>query len=143
MLSQDGGFTPVAGMCAIINEDSLNTPSYKVWIRIAVLGDMLELGSHSRRLHADLAAPLAASNVDLVLLAGEEMRALAENPPADRELHHHDSLERLQAALLKILEPGDAVMIKSSNGIGFSKLVEAVLKKYPETAAVSQIKATT
>jgi UDP-N-acetylmuramoyl-tripeptide--D-alanyl-D-alanine ligase len=110
--------------------------------RIAVLGDMLELGSHSQRLHADLSNVLAGSRTDIALLAGEEMRALADNPPPECELHYHDSLASLQAALFKMLAPGDAVMIKSSKSVGFSKLVEAVLDKYPQTGQAAPQKAT-
>ncbi|MFN4272769.1 MAG: UDP-N-acetylmuramoylalanyl-D-glutamyl-2,6-diaminopimelate--D-alanyl-D-alanine ligase [Aliihoeflea sp.] len=106
--------------------------------RIAVLGDMLELGKHSQRLHADLADLVAASKADLVLLAGEEMRALAANAPAGRDLTHFETIAALEAALLKAVGPGDVVMVKSSNGICFSKLVEALLKKYPEAGAVSR-----
>ena len=46
--------------------------------RIAVLGDMLELGEHAPKLHAGLAGLIKGKNIDLVLLAGPEMKALAE-----------------------------------------------------------------
>jgi UDP-N-acetylmuramoyl-tripeptide--D-alanyl-D-alanine ligase len=48
---------------------------------IAVLGDMLELGRHSKKLHAELAAPIQAAKIDKVLMAGIEMQALAEALP--------------------------------------------------------------
>lgn len=106
--------------------------------RIAVLGDMLELGIHSQKLHAELAQLIAGSQIDLVLLAGEEMRALAEAAPEGREVRHFVSLGDLEQALNQAVGPGDAVMIKSSNGIGFSKLVAAMLKFYPEAKSATR-----
>ncbi len=102
--------------------------------RIAVLGDMLELGEHSRDLHAGLAEAIEASSADIVMLAGREMTALAEKLPGERATHF-GSIEELRDALLTLLQPGDAVMIKSSNGVGFGRLVDAVMEKYPVTAA--------
>ena len=98
--------------------------------RIAVLGDMLELGSHAARMHAGLADFVAEAGVDLVMMAGPEMKALAQKLPAEQAAEHFETVDALKAALLAGIAPGDAVMIKSSNAIGFSAVVEAVLKKY-------------
>lgn len=106
--------------------------------RIAVLGDMLELGKHSQKLHAELSQVIAGSKADLVLLAGEEMRALAEAAPEGYDIRHFPSLDELEQTLGKAIGPGDAVMIKSSNGIGFSKLVAGMLKHYPETRTAAR-----
>ncbi|MCT7375009.1 UDP-N-acetylmuramoylalanyl-D-glutamyl-2,6-diaminopimelate--D-alanyl-D-alanine ligase [Chelativorans salis] len=99
--------------------------------RIAVLGDMLELGPHSAKLHAALADLIAASNVDLLFLGGTEMKALADSPPAGLTVEYREDAERLTPLLIEAVRPGDALMIKSSKGIGFSKLVEALLKQFP------------
>ena len=99
--------------------------------RIAVLGDMLELGSFSRKLHAELQGPIEAAATDIVLLGGPEMAALEEALPQSLEHRHEQSVEALKPILLDTVRAGDAVMIKSSNGIGFSMLVTALLDKYP------------
>jgi len=104
--------------------------------RIAVLGDMLELGVHSEKLHTALGDIIAATRTDVLLLAGTEMKALADNPPAGRLVEYRPSVEELQSLLFEVLRPGDTVMIKSSKGIGFSRLVDALLKTYP--AAVDE-----
>jgi UDP-N-acetylmuramoyl-tripeptide--D-alanyl-D-alanine ligase len=54
--------------------------------RIAVLGDMLELGEHSRELHTKLAGPLQASGIDQLYLAGPEIKVLAEAVPDDMDV---------------------------------------------------------
>ena len=99
--------------------------------RIAVLGDMLELGQHSAKFHTALAQNVVAAEPDIVLLAGKETAALAAAlPPAIRSEYREDT-DALKPLLLKMLKGGDTVMIKSSNGVGFSRLVEAVTEKFP------------
>jgi UDP-N-acetylmuramoyl-tripeptide--D-alanyl-D-alanine ligase len=99
--------------------------------RIAVLGDMLELGVHSAKLHAGLAGMIEPTRIDLVFLGGPEMAGLAAALPADKVAAHAATVDALKPILLAALKPGDAVMIKSSKGIGFSKLVDALLKQFP------------
>lgn len=99
--------------------------------RIAVLGDMLELGSDSQKLHEALAEPIAAAHPDMVFLSGGEMKALANKLPKEIFVEHRERPEELQQLVLGIVRAGDAVMIKSSKSIGFSKIVDAFLKIYP------------
>jgi UDP-N-acetylmuramoyl-tripeptide--D-alanyl-D-alanine ligase len=101
--------------------------------RIAVLGDMLELGEHSARLHAGLAEFI--SGVDAVFMAGPEMKVLAQQLPASLKAEYRPNVEGLQALILETVKPGDAVMVKSSNGIGFSRIVDELTKKFPAAAS--------
>lgn len=103
--------------------------------RIAVLGDMLELGDHSAKLHAALAELIVGTGTNTVFLGGPEMRALADILPDEIAAEYRAGAEELKPLLLSGLKAGDVVMIKSSKGIGFSKLVEALLGKYPAEAA--------
>lgn len=103
--------------------------------RIAVLGDMLELGEHSAKLHAALADLIVGTETRKVFLGGPEMRALADILPDEIEADYRAGAEDLKPVLLSALKPGDVVMIKSSKGIGFSKLVDALLGKFPAEAA--------
>ena len=102
--------------------------------RVAVLGDMLELGQQSQKLHAALAEPVTEAGADLVLLAGPEMQSLAAALPAGTAVTLKGTAEELKPVLFEALKPGDVVMVKSSKGIGFSKLVDALLKKFPTEA---------
>jgi len=110
------------------------TPVAEGGRRIAVLGDMLELGSHSAKLHAALAEPVKQGGADLVLLAGPEMKALADALPEGIAHDYRADVEALKPVLLDAVRPGDAVMVKSSKGIGFSKLVDALVARYPAHA---------
>lgn len=102
--------------------------------RIAVLGDMLELGNHSAKLHAALAEVLRQTRTDLVFLAGPEMKALANTLPSSLMADYRAGAEELKPVLFDALRPGDTVMVKSSKGIGFSKLVDALVNQFPAEA---------
>ncbi len=98
--------------------------------RIAVLGDMRELGEHSAKLHAALAAPIVEEKVDLVLLSGPDMKALAAKLPEEVRHLHFEGMDELGRALFDNLRGGDAVMVKASNSLGFSALVDALTRKF-------------
>ncbi len=105
--------------------------------RVAVLGDMLELGKDATGLHAGLAEPLKEAGVDLVYTCGTNMAALHEAlPKALRGGHAADagSLAPLVAAGLR---PGDTVLVKGSQGSRMAQLIEALesLEHTPPRAA--------
>jgi UDP-N-acetylmuramoyl-tripeptide--D-alanyl-D-alanine ligase len=107
--------------------------------RIAVLGDMLELGDHSAKLHAALADLIVGTETHTVFLGGPEMQALARALPPEVTTEYRAGVEELKPLLLAALKPGDVVMVKSSKGIGFAKLVDALLGKFPaQSTANSQ-----
>ncbi|MGR9171664.1 UDP-N-acetylmuramoylalanyl-D-glutamyl-2,6-diaminopimelate--D-alanyl-D-alanine ligase [Rhizobium sp. KDH_Rht_773_N] len=99
--------------------------------RIAVLGDMLEMGEFAPQVHADLAGPLLAAGLEHVWLAGPEMVALKESLPDSVAVEHREKTEELLEFVLNSVAPGDVLMVKSSLGIGFGKIVAALLDKYP------------
>jgi UDP-N-acetylmuramoyl-tripeptide--D-alanyl-D-alanine ligase len=94
--------------------------------RIAVLGPMRELGEHGPALHAGLAEPVRAAQVDVALLVGEDMKPLADALGGDVDVKHVGSVDAATDALMALLRPGDAVLVKASNSIGLARLVEAV-----------------
>jgi len=95
--------------------------------RIAVLGDMLELGPTGPELHASLAALIAAHRIDLVFTAGPLMAALDRAlPPAVRG-GHAESAEALAPLVAEAVKPGDVVAVKGSLGSRMGKVVEALL----------------
>ena len=102
--------------------------------RIAVLGDMLELGDHAAKLHAGLAELIKGKHIDLLLLAGPEMSALAEKLAGGPKIEYRANVDELKPVLLDTVRAGDTVMIKSSKGVGFSKLVDALINTFPAQA---------
>jgi UDP-N-acetylmuramoyl-tripeptide--D-alanyl-D-alanine ligase len=94
--------------------------------RIAVLGDMLELGKDAGNMHADLALPLKAANVDLVYTCGKHMKKLYENLPANQRGEHKETSHELASIVPDVLTPGDVVMVKGSLGSKMGLVVEAL-----------------
>ncbi len=94
--------------------------------RVAVLGDMLELGDQSRALHAGLHAMIAESGVDLVFTAGPHMETLYDALPAGLRGGHEADAASLAANLPGKLGSGDVVMVKGSNGSRMTDVVAAI-----------------
>ncbi|HZS42517.1 MAG TPA: UDP-N-acetylmuramoyl-tripeptide--D-alanyl-D-alanine ligase [Polyangia bacterium] len=100
--------------------------------RVAVLGDMLELGPDAPRLHAELGA-YAAARVDQLIAFGPLSRALAdaarERLGADRVLHTddpHDAAERALAAS----GPGDVILVKASRGMRLERVIDLIVGSF-------------
>jgi UDP-N-acetylmuramoyl-tripeptide--D-alanyl-D-alanine ligase len=103
--------------------------------RIAVLGDMLELGAEAGRLHAALASDLAGARVDLLFCAGPLMRGLFESaPPAIRGSWAERSAD-LQQAVFDAARGGDVVMVKGSNGSAMGPIVAALRAHFSQSPA--------
>ncbi|WP_105370068.1 UDP-N-acetylmuramoylalanyl-D-glutamyl-2,6-diaminopimelate--D-alanyl-D-alanine ligase [Neorhizobium huautlense] len=99
--------------------------------RIAVLGDMLEMGEFSAAVHEELAGPLLAAGIEHVWLAGPEMAALRDALPESVEVQYYEKTADLADFVVRSVIPGDVVMVKSSLGLGFGKIVAALLDNYP------------
>ncbi len=96
--------------------------------RVAVLGEMRELGAGADGYHAALAAPLLAAGVDLALLVGEGMAPLAAALEAQMlerrvDLVHVADAGAAERALGARLAAGDVVLVKGSNAVGLGALV--------------------
>ncbi|MGR4841835.1 UDP-N-acetylmuramoylalanyl-D-glutamyl-2,6-diaminopimelate--D-alanyl-D-alanine ligase [Rhizobium sp. LARHSG275] len=102
--------------------------------RIAVLGDMLEMGDYAQKVHTDLAVPLLAAGIEHVWLAGAEMATLKESLPESVHVEYRENTSELTDYVLNSVAPGDVLMVKSSLGIGFGKIVAALLDKFPPFA---------
>jgi len=96
--------------------------------KLAVLGDMLEMGEAGIVHHAALAGPIQANNVDLVFASGMQMKALWEVlPPRTRGAWAENSTA-LAPQLLAAVRAGDTVLVKGSNGARMSAIIEALRK---------------
>jgi UDP-N-acetylmuramoyl-tripeptide--D-alanyl-D-alanine ligase len=94
--------------------------------RIAVLGDMLELGPTAPQLHASLSAALQAEGVDVVFACGPLMQNLWDALDTKQKGHYAPNSDELASQLPREIAAGDAVMVKGSNGIKMIKVVEAL-----------------
>jgi len=98
--------------------------------RVAVLGDMLELGPEGPKLHQELAQAVDGAGVDVVFACGELMASLFQALPAGRQGAYAKSSEELEPELLEGVGPGDIIMIKGSLGSRMGPLVEALRRRF-------------
>ncbi len=104
--------------------------------RIAVLGDMLELGKFSQREHERI-GELVPQCADILLTLGIRARKIAEAALAhglsEKHIYQYDDVARAGRELQTLLEPGDVVLVKASQGIRAERVVEEVMQE-PERA---------
>ncbi|WP_294300328.1 UDP-N-acetylmuramoyl-tripeptide--D-alanyl-D-alanine ligase [uncultured Sphingomonas sp.] len=94
--------------------------------RIAVLGGMRELGDDSAAYHAALVEPIDEAGISHAILVGAEMVPLARALEGRVDFVHVPDAAAAKVRLIDVLAPGDAVLIKGSNGIGLSAVVAAL-----------------
>jgi len=98
--------------------------------RIAVLGDMGELGPDERALHREVGEYAAECGLDALFLCGELSKEIMEGAKADKNLliRHFPDREALISALLEYVQEGDTVLVKASHFMQYSAVVEALSK---------------
>lgn len=98
--------------------------------RIAVLGDMLELGETSGQLHRELAGPVRDNHIDLVFTVGDDIAILGEELGKPVHGGHFADWESVLAKLSRSLRAGDVIMLKASNGLRFARLADALVEAF-------------
>ncbi len=104
--------------------------------RIAVLGDMLELGAKGPALHRALLKPVIDNAVDLVFCCGPLMRHLWQALPPSRRGSCAQDAVALEAHVVAALRAGDVVMVKGSLGSRMGPIVKALQRAYPQAPSV-------
>ncbi|MGO1120203.1 UDP-N-acetylmuramoyl-tripeptide--D-alanyl-D-alanine ligase [Rhodovibrionaceae bacterium A322] len=112
--------------------------------RVALLGEMLELGEETPRYHAELALPLQEAGVDLVMSCGDGMAHLDSALPGNLAGHHFTDSQALAAAAVEQIRPGDTVLIKGSLGSNMARVLNALkamdtVTDSPDSNAPSQL----
>jgi UDP-N-acetylmuramoyl-tripeptide--D-alanyl-D-alanine ligase len=103
--------------------------------RVAVLGDMLELGETSANLHRELKEAVDAADVDLVLACGPMMRLLFDDLKLAQQGSWAPDAAQLSQVFLDTVRAGDAVMIKGSLASGMAPLAEALMARFPKAGS--------
>lgn len=98
--------------------------------RVAVLGDMLELGAEAPRLHAELIEPLVQAGVNTVFCAGPMMHHLWAALPRPMRGVYAEQSSGLVEAISEDVRPGDVIMVKGSLGSRMGLIVDALLARF-------------
>ena len=105
---------------------SLNVLGMAVGRKVAVLGDMLELGEKSTEMHVALKDQITQNDVNLVFTVGDEMKKLYDALPDSKKGFAAKTVDDVINPLLNSLKDGDTVLVKGSNGMKLSKLLEVL-----------------
>ncbi len=100
--------------------------------RIAVVGDMLELGPNGPAMHAELEADLEANKVDLLFGVGPLARALYVAAPVSMRAAWAERSGELTEEIAATLRGGDVVMVKGSNASRMGPLVAALRERFAQ-----------
>ena len=108
---------------------SLDVLSFADTRKVAILGDMFELGKDEEKLHEEIGKYIAKSDIDVVVLCGKLMNNaytyLLKNSE-NKKLYYFDELKTLLSELDRILENDDTILVKASHGMEFSKIISCI-----------------
>ena len=103
--------------------------------KVAILGDMYELGANEKQLHYDVGMYLATKDIDVLITAGHLADNIASGTKdyirthynaSECEVHSFDTRDDMLKCIGQILKKNDNILIKASHGMEFTKVVEAV-----------------
>ena len=102
--------------------------------KIAVLGDMFELGEYSKELHEKVGKEVAKNNIDILLCSGNNSKyiveAAKESGMDKNNIYYFKDKNEIQEFIRNICKEGDAILFKASNGMKFFEIVEKLLKNF-------------
>jgi len=100
--------------------------------KIAVLGDMLNLGEYSKELHEKVGEEIVKNKIDILITVGKESKYIQEKAIKQgimkENTYNFDTNEAAIQQLNKTLKPDDAILIKASNAMNFYEIVEELVK---------------
>ena len=93
--------------------------------KIAILGDMLELGDFSEKIHSDVGSEVY--DIDLLITVGKESKNIAKNARISGDkIFSFDNNDDAIEKIVKIINGNDLILVKASNGMKFSNIVEKI-----------------
>ncbi len=100
--------------------------------KIAVLGDMLELGQHSKKAHSDVGATAAAEKIDYLLVMGENSKYMVSSAKKAglKNAYYFDNAIDLENFLFETTKEGDSVLFKASRKLKFEDILESMYKRW-------------
>ena len=94
--------------------------------KIAVLGDMFELGDYAEELHRKVGKEIEKNNIDILITAGEASKYIDEEAKNVKEKIHLKDKKEVVEKLKEIQQEGDIILIKASNGMKFYEIIDAL-----------------
>ena len=114
---------PLSLKSAILNYDQIVSKKFKKYL---LLGDMLELGSHSKKLHQSIAPVINKTKIDKVFIKGHYMKYMFEKLSNSKKGRVLTNKSQIIDLIRNDLNNNDSLMIKASNATGFNKMVKEI-----------------
>lgn len=98
--------------------------------KIAILGDMFELGDFSKELHEKVGEEITKNQIDVLICSGENAKYIvkkAKENMEDKNIYYLENKEEIINLLSEISKPGDVILWKASNGMKFYELAERMI----------------
>ena len=92
--------------------------------KIAVLGDMLELGDYSKEIHSNIGKVVNENNIDLLVTVGNDSKYINDNSNTNN-VHFSNNKDAINY-LKEIIKEGDTILLKASNSLNFIEIVNAL-----------------
>ena len=99
--------------------------------KIAVLGDMFELGDFAKELHKKVGEEVAKNKIDILIASGENSKYMAEvakKELGEENVYYLENKEDIESLLQKIVKSGDVILFKASNGMRYYKIAERMVE---------------
>ncbi len=112
---------PLSLKSAILNYDKIISKKFKKYL---LLGDMLELGKHSKKLHQSIAATINKTNIDKVFIKGRFMKLMFEKLSDSKKGRVLSNKSQIIDLIRNDLNNNDSLMVKASNATGFNKIIK-------------------
>ena len=108
---------------------NLNNILFKLKRKICIIGDMLELGESSEKLHRDVITEIEKSSPDILLTVGMHTKIINQNISKKIKDIHFNNSEKVYNKLLKIIKNDDVIMIKGSNSTKLYEISKKLRKE--------------
>ena len=96
--------------------------------KIAILGDMFELGKYSKELHKKVGEEVIKNKIDILICSGTNSKyIIAKEKMKDENVYYLENKEEILEVLKEVIKPGDVVLLKASNGMKFYELAERMI----------------
>ena len=97
--------------------------------KVAILGDMFELGAKEKEMHCEVGQYAAEAGIDVVICIGKLSEEIVRGArEGSAEVHHYDTKEAFFNDMGNVLKEHDTILVKASHGMGFSEIVERLQK---------------
>lgn len=100
--------------------------------KIAILGDMLELGEFSEKLHKKVGGEVAKNDIDILVCCGEKAKYIVQSAMSrgmnKNNIYYFNNNGEIEGFIKQIWRDGDAILVKASNAMRFFEIVETLLK---------------